>query len=292
MKIPVKLILLIAVAQFSLIAPANDETSSVQEPKTPETDTPWVDPFERGPLPTVSSSFDINSVDQKAKRFHHGSSIAFTGEVSSNFPEHITGLSVEFFQDTEMGRVRIFGLEAPIIKDRSFGLTALAPEDGWPVGRLTVRLEARGLPIVSKESVIQIVDPDRPEAEIVVTEEDSSAVDVQTARINLTIDPDRVREIPFGMPVCFCGRVKKPDKFKATALILKVRTNRKSICHSASVTLLEDGDELWFESYANITGRELRPGKLVAELHSLNGTALPEEFRAITLDVQDTSQEQ
>ena len=264
----------------------NDEVTSTQDNKV-ETASPatWVDPFERGPLPTLACSLDNNPKDEEPETISHQSSISVGGEYSADFPGDVSHLEVEIIRPTELERERVFGVSAPLIRNRQFVLTAMPPAAGWPVGKLLVRVTPDHLQVLSKEYTVQIVDNRQPVAALVDEDADEEVklVEIETARVNMTIDPDRVRKLPYGMPVRFCGRLPKSDVATCRQLLISVNSQNR-VYSNGLVTLLEDGDEVWFETILNLTGRELRQPKLTAELKLPSGGA-PGNLVSINLEI-------
>lgn len=271
-------LLLITAFCATIMTQAGDETPKDDDPTEKTSEASWVDPFERGSLPKLNSAHPSNGL-----RYVPSASIAGVGEFSSDLPEYVTGAKVEFLRET--GRERIFGFEASIVQNRQYYFIAFPPQGGWPHGRMIVRFATRELPIISKECVIQIIDPNEPEGTVADTEIEARTVVPKTARVNLTIDPDRVRRFPMGMPVCICGRLKKTDEFAAKQLLLEIRDNGTLYC-SDLVTLLEYRDELWFETWVNLNGRELRPGKVMAKLLLPGSGQPPKDLPPINIEIE------
>lgn len=245
------------------------------------------DPFVRGTLPKLSTNFDRAEKEHQLLSNSDQATISIIGTLSEELPETANQISVQLFHISPAGRERVWGVSKSIRENRQFGMTAFPPQRGWPIGMMIARVAVSDLEVVSKEYPLWIMNLDaQPQLNPPEKLEVRKLMDVAFARVNVTIDFDRVRRVQSDAPVCICGRFPRPEGFTANNLVFNLKHNG-IIRGGGIVHLLEDHDGLWFETFINMKGNEFRPGVSTLEFHVPGGTQGPPQIGAIKLSTED-----
>lgn len=243
------------------------------------------DPFIRGTLPTLSTTLDRTEKEDQFLCFSDQANIAIVGSLTGELPETANQISVELLQVSPVGRERVWGVSTSIRENRQFGMTAFSPQRGWPKGLMIVRVAVSNLELVSKEYPVWIIDINENPQQLPPDKSQlKDLTDVSSSRVNVVITPDKIRVLPIDSPLCLCGRFSKPEGLQSKTLVFQIVQNGSTVW-SGVVPLLEDDDGLWFETYLNLNGRDLKFGAATLQCMDPAGRKLPFDMAPIQLSV-------